>query len=373
MKNNSKKSSLYVHVPFCRKKCFYCSFPVAVAGKVSIEKYLQCLLKEIKLCKVKSLKTIYIGGGTPSYFNDGQLMNLFKLIRSDFKFSQDVEFTIEVNPEDINDNKVRLLKEYGINRISLGAQSFNDHYLKYLGRTHGTDDIYASFDRLRKGGFDNINLDMMYSFPRQTLQEIKRDLKSLVSLTPEHVSYYSLTIEEQSRFYVKGVQMPDKHKQAKAYEQVRYFLEENGLRQYEVSNFAKPGKASQHNLNYWLGGNYFGVGMGAHSHCNGRRSWNVSRLKEYLQRMEANNPPEEGNECLSPEKRFKEALLFGLRMNQGVDIRKLEDRFHYCLKKEENEKVDCFVEDGLLNSSKGIIKVTNKGRLVLDEISARLI
>ena len=157
MKNNFKKPSLYVHIPFCRKKCFYCSFPVAVSGKVSIARYLQCLLKEIKLCKAKSLKTIYIGGGTPSYFNDAQLVSLFEGIRSNFEFSENVEFTIEVNPEDINDNKLRLLKEYGINRISLGAQSFNDHYLKYLGRTHSAYDIYVSFDRLRKGGFDNIN------------------------------------------------------------------------------------------------------------------------------------------------------------------------------------------------------------------------
>jgi oxygen-independent coproporphyrinogen-3 oxidase len=213
----------------------------------------------------------------------------------------------------------------------------------------------------------------MYSFPKQTSLQIKKDLESLLSLSPEHVSCYSLTIEEQSRFHVKGVQLPDKHKQAKAYEQVRCFLEENGLRQYEISNFAKPGKASAHNLNYWLGGNYFGVGMGAHSHCNGRRSWNVSRLKEYIKRMESNNMPEEGNECLPPEKRFKEALLFGLRMNQGVDIRKLENRFDYCLNKEEHKNIDCFVEDGLLNNVNGVVKVANKGRLVLDEISARLI
>lgn len=373
MKKFLQKASLYIHIPFCRKKCFYCSFPVAVVGQASIEKYLKCLLREIKFYKGKKLKTIYLGGGTPSLLNRDQLEKILSAIKSNFHYLSDTEFTIESNPDDIDYAKMKAIKTCGINRISLGVQSFNDHYLEYLGRTHKCSDVYNAFEILRKVGFDNINLDVMYSFPEQTSREIKKDLKSLVHLRPEHVSCYCLSIEQQSRFLLKGVSLPAGQNQAKAYECVRRFLEENGFHQYEVSNFAKAKRKSQHNLNYWEGGNYIGVGMGAHSHCDGKRSWNVSKLKEYIRKIEAGESPQEGCEYLTSDKRLKETMLFGLRMNKGVNVRILEDKFQCHITREEKKEINCFVKNGLLDNNKGCIRATDKGRLVLDEISARLI
>lgn len=366
-------TSLYIHIPFCRKKCFYCAFPVAVAGKRAVGAYLDCLKQETLFCAKEKVSTLYVGGGTPTSLTDGQFSAMLKSIKSVFCCLPDYEFTVEVNPEDIDCQKAKYLFDCGVNRISLGVQSFNSKYLTLLGRGHNARDAFGAFENLRKAGFRNINLDFMYGFPRQTTRELGRDLDEMMTLGAEHISCYSLEVERNSLFYQKGVPLQKDSTQARFYEYVRSFLEEAGFRQYEISNFSKKGRESAHNLNYWQGGNYIGLGLGAHSHKNGRRFWNVGRLREYISRIESGQSSEDGHEQLTAFQRLTEKFLFGLRMNQGVDIKAIEKEFQCRLSDEQQQKVKLFVDTGWLLDNKNIIQATPKGRLVLDELSVQLI
>jgi len=295
------------------------------------------------------------------------------MIRATFHCPGVIETTIEANPEDITSDKAAVLKELGFDRISLGVQSFNDSYLKFLGRNHDKEQAEKAFSLLRAKGFDNINVDMMCSFPQQTFEELKKDLRKLTRLQCEHVSLYTLTVEEFSRFYVKGLKNKNDSEEAKRYEYAVKTLEDEGWQQYEISNFAHKDKESKHNLNYWLGGNYIGLGVGAHSHVEGKRSWNVSRLKEYLLALQHSTTPQAGSEVLTPLQRLKESLVFGLRMNQGVHIPSLEKQSHCALPLECIQKIREFSKAEYLCYDGDYLKTTMKGRLVLDEISAYLI
>jgi len=366
-------SSLYIHIPFCEKKCFYCSFVVAIAQEQHVDSYLTCLEKEAAQHKGKKIKTIFVGGGTPTFMSCDQLKRLFKIIKSIFNYSKECEITIEANPEGLDTQKAKLLFELGTTRVSLGVQSFHDHYLKFLGRCHTAKNAVDTFNTLRKAGFKNINVDLMYSFPDQSCNDIEEDVNRLSELNCEHVSLYSLTVDPNSRFYAKKLKQQSKEQQAKQYEYVTDALEQSGFRQYEISNFSKSGKESQHNLNYWLGGDYVGLGVGAHSHFKGKRSWNSSRLKEYMALIEGGKDSVEGSEHLGPQERLRETLLLGLRMNAGVDLEKIEGRFKCQLANDKKNKIDDFIEGDLLAWNGNNLKATLRGKLVLDEIAAYLI
>ncbi len=367
------KTALYVHIPFCKKKCLYCSFTVVVAQRHRVDSYLDCLRSEAGRYKGRRLDTIHIGGGTPTWMSNDQWMRLKEMIKKMFCYCDQTEFTVEANPEGLDLAKAKFLFALGINRISLGVQSFQDKYLKFLGRCHDAQDAVAAFAHLRKAGFDNINLDLMYSFPGQTLREIEEDVAALIRLESEHVSLYTFTVEPYSRFYAQGLKQQDGGKQSEQYEFVARLLTQAGFRQYEVSNFARPGKESRHNSHYWQGGNYIGLGVGAHSHKNGRRYWNVSRLNEYISRIKNHGDPTEGSEDLTPQTRLRESLLFGLRMNAGIDLKKLERKFQCRLPEEKSEKIQEFIKGGLLDLQGNRLQATDRGRLVLDEMSAYLI
>ena len=366
-------TSLYIHIPFCKRKCFYCSFAVVVSQEHKSDSYLHCLSREAERYRHAELKTIYIGGGTPSLLREDSLRTMMGMVRSKFDCSHVVEWSIEANPEDIDLKKARLLLDLGFNRISLGVQSFNDRYLKYLGRCHSVQTARQAFDDLRQAGFCDINIDLMYSFPGQTRKEIEEDVSSLIALQSEHVSLYTLTIEKNSKFFVQNLEQQENHKQAEYYEAVVHLLENAGFHQYEISNFSKQGRESQHNLNYWTGGDYIGLGVSAHSHQEGRRSWNVSRFYEYMTRMKNGISPQEGEEKLSREKRLQESLLFGLRMNAGVNVKQLEEKFKCLLPEETKRKIAEFVQGGWLTCENNCLKTTLKGRLVLDELSGYLV
>ncbi|MFH1359487.1 MAG: radical SAM family heme chaperone HemW [Candidatus Omnitrophota bacterium] len=368
-----KTKSLYIHIPFCKKKCYFCSFVISVGSEHYADDYLACLNKEAQRYRGERIATLYIGGGTPSRLQPNQLKQMIDFIKHNFKFSRRCEFTIEVNPDDIDVDKARCIKDLGINRVSLGAQSFNQSTLKYLGRTHSSSDNERAFRILRKVGFRNINLDLIYGFPHQTPEEIKNDVRRLTELESEHVSLYTLTIEEKSRFHIKKIQLPSQEIQAKQYVLVKKLLQEAHFHQYEVSNFAKKGKESKHNLIYWSGGNYIGLGVGAHSHLDGRRFWNVSGLHPYMRLVKNDQQPLEGQERLTSYEQFLECLCFGLRMNKGVDLLSLEKRFHCVLDKKRRELVDHLTTSQYLRKERHHLKATNRGQLVLDEICARLI
>lgn len=366
-------NTLYIHIPFCEQKCFYCSFVVSIGQEHRINQYIDCLEIEAEYYQGEAVSSIYIGGGTPTLISIEQLQRIFKTIHKRFQLSSDYEWTIEANPEGLDMSKLKFLKNEGINRISLGVQSFNDKYLKVLGRAHDSKTAVQAFDRIRKSGFDNVNVDLMFSFPNQTMDELKQDVAAITQLGSEHLSLYTLTVEKNSKFYVQNIQLQDDQDQAQQYTYVCDFLKEKGFEQYEVSNFSKPAKTSQHNLNYWEGGSYIGLGIGAHSHIGTKRSWNVSKLNEYLSRMQKGISAQEGSEELTTYDKMKEVVLFGLRMNCGINIGKITGRFGCFLGDEQKKKIERFVEGGLLIKDGDTLKTSAKGRLVLDELCSQLV
>lgn len=365
--------NLYVHIPFCDRKCFYCSFVSVVGQEKQIDDYLHCIKKEISNYQPDQLDTIYVGGGTPSVLHDQQIDLLNEIIQGIFQKKGDCEYTFEVNPESITPSKAKTLKRQGVNRISLGIQSFDDDYLKYLGRNHTSRQALESYETLREAGFQNINVDIIYGFENQSREDLMEGLKNIIRLNSEHVSLYSLSIEKNSRFYVKKENLKNSQEQKNQYQLVADTLKEAGFRQYEISNFSRPDQESRHNINCWQCGNYIGLGVSAHSHMNGKRYWNVSRLKSYLSLMHNGQSPIEGFEDLTYDQQLKEALLFGMRMNDGVDIGVLENRFESKISVEDNAKIQQFQDNKLLVLENGNLRATEKGRLVLDEICSQLL
>ena len=364
--------SLYVHIPFCDKKCFYCSFVVSIGQEKKIDKYLSCIEKEALKYKDEKVKSIYIGGGTPTLMSNAQLERIFQIIKQNFNLIEQAEITIEANPEGLDHSKLQLLKNLGVNRISLGIQSFNDQFLKYLGRIHNSEKAIKAYSLIKDSGFDNINVDLMFCFPDQSLSQLSDDIDKIISLDSQHISVYSLMIEENSRFFAQNVILNKDAFQAKQYEMVVKELKRGGYAQYEVSNFAKKGRESNHNINYWEGGDYIGLGVGSHSHQEGNRFWNVTNLFDYMEYVTDGDSPIMDSEMLDQQTRFIETLLIGLRMNRGVNIKLLEKRFGIQFEKEKEDIIHELLEENLLQWDGVNLQATSIGRLVLDEISTRL-
>ncbi len=363
--------SLYIHIPFCASKCPYCSFAVA-AGQLKHEvEYCDALAREIAP-KGGRARTIYIGGGTPSCLSDDALMRLFAGLRARFDIEGGAEISLEMNPESVDRGKARLVKRLGVNRVSLGIQSLNDATLQALGRRHCTDDARRAYEVLRAEGFANINVDMIYGLPGQSRDGVLEDLGNLLALGSEHCSLYALNIEERSLFFARRLGV-DNDAQGELYDAVCCRMEEAGVKQYEVSNFARPGFESAHNINYWEGGDYAGLGMAAHSHMAGERYWNADTLPKYLELMRDKGSARTGGETLSSAERLAEAFCFGLRMNRGVDLGRLEQRFGLELPFEKKEVLESFIEMNLLEEHDDFIRATSRGRLLLDELAARII
>lgn len=350
----------------------YCSFAVVVGPLWREELYLSALEVEAASYSGVKVDSVYIGGGTPSCLTMSGIEKLFNVILKNFDVDERAEITFEANPESVTPEKFRLLKMLGVNRISLGVQSLNGPRLESLGRTHDADTSRRAFDMLRSSGFLNISIDVMYGFLDQTNEELAEDLNGMLSFNSEHVSLYALNIEPRSLFAVRGEHV-DADAQADMYEVVRRVVEKEGFLQYEVSNFAKPGFASRHNINYWRGGEYIGLGMSAHAHHDGRRYGNADTLPLYLSMVHDKGKAVTSEEMLSGVDKLTETFLFGLRMNEGVDLNDLEHRMKVELPMEKKEAIESFMEMGLLREDGFFICATDRGRLLLDEISARLI
>lgn len=364
--------ALYVHIPFCRKRCFFCSFATAVGQLSRSDEYLQQLGREAAGYAGQAVGSIYIGGGTPSCLESDGIAELWRHIALNFRFDDICEKTFEANPESLTPEKAGQLAGLGVTRVSLGVQSFNDERLAFLGRAHVRQDALRAFGLLRSFGFGNVSVDLMYGFPQQTAEELARDVDEIIALGSDHVSVYSLTVEDRSLFQARKMAV-DSDAQAGAYELVRRKLETAGLRQYEISNFARPGSESVHNINYWRGGEYIGLGMAAHSHLAGRRFWNGDTFPLYMRLMAERGSALAGEERLEGVERLTEIFLFGLRMNEGVDLDSLERKIGVELPQDRKEALESFFELGLLEDSGGRIRTTDRGRLVLDEISARIV
>ncbi len=366
--------SLYVHVPFCRSKCGYCAFVSFGDRPGEVEAYLAALGEEAALYDAEAVATVYVGGGTPSWLTAAQLERLFETLRRHFIWAPDAEVTLEMNPATFDPEKARCLAQLGVNRVSLGLQSFHQGNLAWLGRPYSADEGRQAFAVLRKADFKNINVDIVYSLPGQPQESIISDMEEAMALGPEHLSCYMLAIEAGSRFHDERVRGNDPDTQADDFRTVWERLSRSAWQPYEISNAAGEGFACRHNLNYWRGGNYIGLGLSAHSHREGHRSWNTSDLADYLRgACEDPHKLKVGEEFLEPSRRLLETLLFGLRLKEGVDLGALERRSGAVLAREKKMRLDRFVRDGFLVYEGSFLKATARGRPVLDELCGSLI
>jgi len=366
---------LYVHIPFCQKKCFYCAFVVSVLKHHWVDDYLEALSGEARQYRPRSFDTVYIGGGSPSFLDENNIARLFGILSRCFDLNHVSEVSFEMNPEDISREKIDALCSFGVNRVSLGVQSFSNEALSFLGRCHDRERIFEAHDLLKGKGFHSISIDLMYGLPGQGQPQLLKDLDAAIHLSPEHISLYSLTLESPSRFSVHPPDLPDPQTSADLFCFAKSHLESAGYRHYEVSNFCRPGFESRHNLNYWQGGDYIGLGVAAHSHQQGRRWWNVDQTKRYIEQLKNGASPCAGEEILDAEGRLRDALVFGLRMADGVCLSQLEERFGAVIDEGRQQQLETMAEEGFLDFDKSTrrVKTTLKGMLVLDELSVRLI
>jgi oxygen-independent coproporphyrinogen-3 oxidase len=346
---------------------------VAIGKENHIDLYIDAIFTEMIKYRREKVSSIYIGGGTPTHMNEDQLLKLIEGVKRHFILTENTEFTVEANPEDFTDHKMRLLFRNGVNRISLGVQSLNNEFLTYLGRKHTAHQAADRYQALRQVGFDNVSCDLMYAFPGQTLRHLKEDVYKVCQWGCDHISLYTLTVEEKSRFFVRKIPQVSPYKQSRQYELVRLTLENAGYQQYEISNFARQGKSSQHNINCWRGGNYIGLGVSAHSHINGIRFWNEDRLQTYIECIKKQGHAIKGREQLTPAEKLRETVLLGLRMNEGVDLETWERHFGIKLSEEFYQSISEFVDRKFFIWQPPKLTVSDSGRLVLDEICSKLI
>lgn len=360
---------IYIHIPFCKKKCSYCDF-ISFANKEKyIEEYIKTLNEEILNTKVSSYKTdtIYIGGGTPSFVDSKHIIKILETIKSKFKIKKNAEITIEVNPGTINEKKLKDYKSVGINRISIGLQSTNDKTLNQIGRIHTYKEFLETYNLIRKVGFENINVDLMLALPNQSVEELMESVNEIIKLKPEHISVYSLILEDGTLMKKlvdnNQVNLPDDDIERTMYWRVKEQLEKNMYIHYEISNFAKKGYESRHNINCWNQKEYIGYGVAAHSYIDNKRFCNTSNLQKYITNINNNviNRNIEICEQQTTQDKKKEYMLLGLRKINGVDIQEFKNKFVdnpiYLYRKE----LDKLVKEDLIEIDLNQIKLTNKG------------
>lgn len=362
------KIGIYVHIPFCKKKCDYCDF-ISYCGKDDlIEKYVDSVKKEIEHVKIKSeITTIYIGGGTPSYIDSKFIVQILEKIKEK-NVAQDAEITIEVNPGTVTQEKLQDYIDCGINRISIGLQTTNDELLKQIGRIHNYEQFLETYKLAKKVGFKNINVDLMLGLPNQRIIDLKESLENVLKLAPEHISVYSLIVEEGTPIANKiengKLKLPDDELERNMYWYVKNTLELNGYKHYEISNFAKKGYESKHNMNCWNQMEYVGIGTAAHSYRDITRYSNTEDIKEYIKNVQKGEFEKNRiiHEIQKEEDSKKEFMLLGLRKIDGLKISEFKNKFgdnpiylyRNELKKLSDEKLIIIQDDNIRLSNKGI-------------------
>ena len=361
---------IYIHIPFCKQKCFYCDFCSFANKNEMQEKYVEAVINEIKniIHKEKyTVTTIYFGGGTPSILNPKYIKNILQEIESSFKILDDAEITIEINPGTVNEEKLKKYKEYGINRLSIGLQSANDKILKKIGRIHDYKQFEETFFYARKCGFKNINVDLMIGLPTQTIEDVKQTLEKIIQKNPEHISVYSLIIEEgtiiEKLINENKLQLPDEETERIMYWTVVNELKENGYNQYEISNFSKKTYESKHNTNCWKQKQYIGLGTSAHSYLNKKRYSNTNNIEEYIKNIQENNISKNItiHEEQTEESTMNEYMLLGLRMIQGININEFKQKFKIDPTIKYKEILEKLQKENLIQITKTSIKLTTHG------------
>lgn len=375
-----KHLGMYIHIPFCKRKCYYCDFYSVCENDELIEPYFKCLNQELldvgKGIKLDvqngykdevQIKTIYIGGGTPSYVDSNYIVSILKTVKEKYNILDNAEITIEVNPGTVTREKLEAYKKVGINRLSIGMQSSNNAILERIGRIHSWDEFLHTFKLAREIGFNNINIDCMLGLPDQTIEDIKETINKVIELNPEHISVYSLIVEENTKLEKmlddNEILLPDEETERTMYWIVKQQLENNGYAHYEISNFAKPGYESKHNLDCWHQKEYIGFGAGAHSYTDGCRYSNIDSIKKYIENYE-NGKLEDNiifHEKQDKTAMAKEFILLSLRTIQGCNKQAFYEKFGYDLEKGFLTELKKLIEEKLIIINKDNIFLTDRG------------
>lgn len=373
-----KEMELYIHVPFCIKKCAYCDFLSAPAGEEERQRYVETMIKEIQGYRKKyqeyCVTTIFVGGGTPSVLSGEQIKEVFNALRASFVIDTQAEITIEVNPGTVTEEKVEAWMQAGVNRISIGLQSVNDEELQMLGRMHTYKDFLNTYHLLRDKGFNNLNIDLISAIPGQTLESWKKTLSTVAELEPEHISAYSLIVEEGTPFYsIYGeggadgnlesmVQpLPDEETERFIYEETETILQKYGYDRYEISNYAKPGYACRHNEGYWRRVNYLGVGLGASSLIENQRFRNFSTYDTYMDAIQNQKLFHEEVKSLSVTDEMEEFMFLGLRMMSGISREEFQKKFGKKIETVYEKQIQQLKKDGLIEFVENRIRLTKRG------------
>ena len=372
----TKPTSAYVHIPFCTQICYYCDFSKVFIKNQPVDSYLEHLIEEYHSYNIKKLRTLYIGGGTPTALSAPQLAFLLEKLTDKLDLSYLEELTIEANPGDLDEEKIAVLKDSPVNRVSLGVQTFNDRMLKQIGRSHSEKDIYENIANLKKAGFDNISIDLIYALPKQTMDDVKTNVAKAIALDIPHMSLYSLILENHTVFMNRmrrgKLPLPKEDLEAEMFEYIIAELEKAGFEHYEISNFSKPGFESRHNLMYWDNAEYYGIGAGASGYVDGVRYKNHGPIRHYLQAVEAGNARVQ-EEVLTLKEKMEEEMFLGLRKKSGVSKKRFEEKFGLSFEDQYGAVVSELTEQGLLVPDKDIVRMTKKGLFLGDTVAEKFI
>ena len=367
MKNTN--IGLYIHIPFCRQKCLYCDFPSWAGKESQMQAYVDALTKEItnraKAYPGRKVVSVFFGGGTPTTLSIPMLEQLMEAVFKNWDISEDAEITTEANPGTLDRKMADALKKMGFNRLSMGVQAWQNRLLKSLGRIHTIESFQENFRAVREAGFENVNIDLMFALPNQTMEDWQETVQNIVALYPEHISAYSLIIEEGTPFYdryEKGELAPaEEELDREMYRWAVKYLADHGYEQYEISNFAKKGRQSRHNRIYWQAEEYLGMGLGSHSYMEGERFHNIYDLQEYIKAEGEVSTLKEDIEVISREDTLAEFMFLGLRLTEGVSFARFEERFGEEMKNIYGSQIEKLVQDGLLTEDERGIRLTERG------------
>ncbi len=369
--------SAYIHIPFCHHICHYCDFNKVFFKQQPVDEYIEMLIKEMrhsnKINRDNPLKTIFIGGGTPTALSAKQLDRLFEGIKTELlPVNELVEFAVEANPGELTQDKLSVLKNAGVTRLSIGVQSFDDELLKKIGRVHRTDDVFRTVHQAEQAGFDNISLDLMYALPGQTVEQFKKTLETAFTLNVNHFSAYSLIVEPKTVFYnlmQKGrLSLPPQEQEASMYELVMEEMEKYGYKQYEISNYSIPGYESNHNITYWNNDYYYGFGAGAHGYIDGIRTSNIGPVKKYMENIQEYGTAYQSQHQVSIEEAMEEEMFLGLRKVKGVQKERFFEKFSISMEQKFGKQITDLVNKGLLVDTDQAIYLTHKGKLLGNEV-----
>lgn len=377
-KEDISLNALYIHIPFCARKCNYCDFHSIVSETKIIDRYIHALEKELGDLQGRYLfKTVYIGGGTPSILTETQLEKLLSGVTRYIPDSEITEYTIEVNPGTLTDSKVAILKAYWVNRVSLGVQSFQDSRLKFLGRIHSGNNAEDAFSLLRMYGFNNINVDLIFGYPNQSSDDWEKDLRKAVALNPEHIATYALTYEEGTPLTMDlengAIQKLDEIAELEMYKTAIRYLASNGYQHYEISNFAKGGYECRHNRVYWENRGYVGIGAGAYSFVDGVRTSNERNIGTYIDGIQEKRDIKSFRERLHHDQFASETVVMSLRLRQGISNIDFYKRFGYKIEEQFGDQINRLVKYGLISYDDERLKLTEKGLFIADTVMTEFV